>query len=77
MASFIPRAAPQALRVTARAAARPQLRFQRPIAPLFRARGLATTAEQPRLRLGSVGKHSGPDPCSPFSCSTADRTNYS
>ncbi|KAF2650979.1 AhpC/TSA family thioredoxin peroxidase [Lophiostoma macrostomum CBS 122681] len=54
MASFLPRTAPRALFFTARAAARPQLHAQRPIAPLFRARGLAIPAEQPRLRLGSV-----------------------
>ncbi|KAF1973422.1 thioredoxin-like protein [Bimuria novae-zelandiae CBS 107.79] len=51
MASFLPRAAPRALRF----AARPVLRSQRPAIPLLR-RGLATptVAEQPRLRLGSV-----------------------
>ncbi|KAJ4347179.1 uncharacterized protein N0V89_011118 [Didymosphaeria variabile] len=51
MASFLPRAAPCALRF----ATRPVLRAQRPAAPLFR-RGFATppVAEQPRLRLGSV-----------------------
>lgn len=53
MASFLPRASSRALRF----AARPVLRSQRPAIPLFR-RGLATppVAEQPRLRLGSVGK---------------------
>lgn len=50
MASFFPRAASRALR----SAARPTLSFQRPAAPLLR-RGLALPAEQPRLRLGSVG----------------------
>lgn len=58
MASILPRAAPRAFRgFTARAVARPQFftRAQRPAAftPLLR-RGIATDAEQPRLRLGSV-----------------------
>ncbi|KAJ4303491.1 peroxiredoxin 1 [Kalmusia sp. IMI 367209] len=53
MASLLPRAAPRALRLSPWIAARPVLRCQRPAAPLFR-RGLATAAEQPRLRLGSV-----------------------
>lgn len=51
MASFFPRAASRALR----SAARPALSFQRPAAVPFR-RGLAVPAEQPRLRLGSIGK---------------------
>jgi hypothetical protein len=50
MASFFPCAASRALR----SAARPTLSFQRPAAPLLR-RGLALPAEQPRLRLGSIG----------------------
>jgi hypothetical protein len=50
MASFFPRAASLALR----SSARPALRVQRPAAPLFR-RGFALPAEQPRLRLGSIG----------------------
>lgn len=52
MTSFLPRAAPRALRFAARATVRPQLHLQRPATPLFR-RYLATE-EQPRLRLGSV-----------------------
>ncbi|KAH8634701.1 hypothetical protein IG631_10101 [Alternaria alternata] len=51
MASFFPRAASRALR----SSARPALRVQRPAAPLFR-RGFALPAEQPRLRLGSIGE---------------------
>jgi peroxiredoxin (alkyl hydroperoxide reductase subunit C) len=58
MASFLPRAAPRAFRgFAARAVPRPHLSSKtlRPAAftPLLR-RGLATDAEQPRLRLGSV-----------------------
>ncbi|KAF2477748.1 mitochondrial peroxiredoxin-like protein Prx1 [Lindgomyces ingoldianus] len=54
MASILTRAAPRALCFTARAsAARPKLNIQRPSTPLLR-RFLVTSAEQPRLRLGSV-----------------------
>jgi peroxiredoxin (alkyl hydroperoxide reductase subunit C) len=52
MASILPRAAPRAFRFAA-VASRPASRFQRPAVPAFR-RGLATPAEQPRLRLGSI-----------------------
>jgi len=56
MASILPRAAPRAFRLSIRASVRPQLNVgKRPATPLFR-RYLSTPAEQPRLRLGSVGK---------------------
>lgn len=54
MASILPRAAPRALRLTARPAFRPAHSISRPAAPLFR-RYISTPAEQPRLRLGSIG----------------------
>ncbi|KAF1985812.1 mitochondrial peroxiredoxin-like protein Prx1 [Aulographum hederae CBS 113979] len=54
MVSFLPRAAPRAVRSFAKPSLRPQFAVQRPAQPLFR-RFLATPAtEQPRLRLGSV-----------------------
>lgn len=58
MASYLGRAAPRAFNASLRATARPALRssvnVQRPAAPLFR-RFLQVPAEQPRLRLGSLG----------------------
>ncbi|KAK5013618.1 peroxiredoxin 1 [Cryomyces antarcticus] len=54
MASLLPRSVLRSFNSSLRAAARPSIHLQRPAAPLFR-RFLATpTAEQPRLRLGSV-----------------------
>jgi peroxiredoxin (alkyl hydroperoxide reductase subunit C) len=56
MASFLPRFAPQAFARSFRSVRPTLLPAQRIAIPTFR-RGLATPAEQPRLRLGSVGMY--------------------
>ncbi|KAJ9659661.1 peroxiredoxin 1 [Coniosporium apollinis] len=56
MASFLPRVGPRALNTSLRTITRPNIRPQRPSAPLLR-RFLATPSdlgEQPRLRIGST-----------------------